>query len=242
MTGLVCLTWNLHRGRGRDGRMDTARTVDALLGLLDEAPPDLVVLTEADAEAPPHGGILEIDRITAEGGLRHTQAERALRWGDDSHGFLGTVVFHAPHLALVDGHLLDLPGHYPRGASILTFHTGRHPFRLIATHLSLAQMLRLAQMRAIGQYLDRVPAMPTLLVGDLNEWRPWGGLAFSSRTSGHAFRGPAPLSFPAHRPLLPLDRVLATPPGTVLQASALRARWLGRVSDHLPVRASVTLT
>lgn len=241
MTAIECLTWNVHRGRGQDGRIDTGRTLDALLELVDRTRPALVVLTEADAEQPPYAGILDIGRLEAETGLRHAQADRRLRWGPDSHGFLGTLVFHRPHLVLTDGAVLDLPGRYPRGASMLTFRTGEDRFRLVATHLSLGQVLRAAQMRAIGQYLDRVPAMPTLLVGDLNEWRPWGGLALSETLVGHAFRGPAPRSFPSARPLLSLDRVLATPPARVLSAETVASAGLRRISDHLPVRASVTL-
>jgi len=112
-----CLTWNLHRCRGQDGRIDPDRTVGALCALLRETEPDLLVLTEADAEQRPFGAILDLPRVMAATGLSHAQAAPALRWGADSHGFLGTIVLHGPRLALGDGHLLDLPGHYPRGAS-----------------------------------------------------------------------------------------------------------------------------
>jgi endonuclease/exonuclease/phosphatase family metal-dependent hydrolase len=241
MIELDCLTWNVHRGRGQDGRIDTDRTTDALAEIVRGAPPDLLVLTEADAEQPPYHGIFDLERIARSTGLTHVQSDHRLRWSVDSHGFLGTLVFLGPRLTQEGGHVMDLPGHYPRGASILTLAAGAARFRLIATHLSLTQVLRAAQMRIVGQYLTRAAAMPTLLVGDLNEWRPWGGIAFSRAVVGHRFTGPAVRSFPSARPVLPLDRILATAPATVLRAQAVTSPNLRVVSDHLPVRAVVKL-
>ncbi len=242
MTELECLTWNLHRCRGRDGRVDPARTGNCLVELLAAHPPDVVVLTEADAETPPYGAVLDMDRITVASGLGWAQTEERLRWGPESHGFLGTVVLMGPRIEVLSGHLLDLPGHYPRGAVFLTARVdGTRPVRIVATHLSLGQPLRIAQMRAIGQYLDRQEALPTVLIGDLNEWRPWGGLAFSARVSGRVLKGPARRSFPSARPLLPLDRVLAAAGARVLEAQVHRRPGLVEVSDHLPLRARVAL-
>lgn len=221
--------------------MDPIRTADVTLELVKAATPDLLILTEADAEQPPYGALLDIDEIVEKSALRHAQADAALRWGDRSSGFLGTVVFYAGRFDLVQGTVLDLPGHYPRGATILTFRDQSLLFRVIATHLSLSQALRAVQMRTIGQYLDRQPSMPTILAGDLNEWRPWNGLAFSKRLVGHSFRGPSARSFPSGRPLLPLDRILATAPAHVKDTGAIFSERARKTSDHLPVRATVTL-
>lgn len=240
MARLDCITWNVHRCRGRDGRIRPERTADVLIDLLASSPADLVVLTEADGERPPYGAVLDLDRIADATGLVWAHDEAALRWGPDSHGFLGTVVLHARRLERLDGHLLDLPGLYPRGATFMTFRCEARRFRIIATHLSLFQPLRMAQMRAIGQYLDRQQALPTVLAGDLNEWRPWNGLAFSQRIAGRRFRGPVRRSFPASCPVLPLDRVMGASGATVADAAVVTSRTLRDTSDHLPLRASVT--
>jgi len=241
MASLECITWNVHRCRGRDGHIRPERTADVLIDLLAASPADLVVLTEADGERPPYGAVLDLDRIAGTTGLVWAHDEATLRWGPDSHGFLGTVVLHSKRLERLGGHLLDLPGHYPRGATFLTFRCEARDFRIIATHLSLFQPLRMAQMRAIGQYLDRQIALPTLLAGDLNEWRPWDGFAFSRRIAGRSLRGPVRRSFPALFPLLPLDRVMAASPARVTDANVLSSRELCDTSDHLPLRATVTL-
>lgn len=242
MTEIECMTWNVHRCRGRDGVVDHVRTSDAIVELVLARSFDIVVLTEADGERHPYDALLDLDRVTAASGLTSAHADAYLRWGDASHGFLGTVVLHAPHLELLGGHLLDLPGQYPRGATILAFRCNDHVFRLVATHLSLGQALRAVQMRAIGQYLARHDDLPTLLVGDLNEWRPWGGLAFSQTVAGERFRGPVRRSFPATLPLLPLDRVMAAGSARVVDATTLSSPQLRRTSDHLPLRARVTFS
>ena len=81
--------------------------------------------------------------------------------------------------------------------------------------------------------------MQTILLGDLNEWRPWGGLMFSPRVAGVRLKGPARRTFPSVRPLLPLDRILTDPPGRVTRAEVLRERAFAVASDHLPLVAVV---
>jgi endonuclease/exonuclease/phosphatase family metal-dependent hydrolase len=112
---------------------------------------------------------------------------------------------------------------------------------VVATHLSLGQPLRVAQMRVIGQYLDRRPDMPTIVMGDLNEWRPWGGAALSPRLLGRRLAGPAPATFPVGRPLLPLDRILAAAPARVRAVRVLDGALTRAASDHRPLAAEVAL-
>lgn len=241
MLQLDCMTWNVHRCRGKDTRIDPERTLGVLLDLFSDGTPDLFVLTEADGEQPPYGALLDIERITEASGLATAHTDASLRWGDASHGFLGTIILHSPRIEILDGCLLDLPGVYPRGATILTCRADGHDFRIIGTHLSLAQTLRVAQMRAIGQYLARHRDLPTLLVGDLNEWRPWGGFAFSRRVAHLGFTGPARRSFPAVFPTFPLDRIMVAAPFEVENVRSLSSHDLRHTSDHLPLRASVKL-
>jgi endonuclease/exonuclease/phosphatase family metal-dependent hydrolase len=241
-TALDCVTWNLHRARGADGRVDPARSGTVLAR--EVCPPgaaDILVLQEADDEAPPHRGLLDLDRLAAETGLRPAQRAPGLRWGAASHGFHGVVVLLGPGIAVEGAALLDLPGRCPRGAVVIDARAGGCAFRLIGTHLSLGQLFRIAQMRVIGQYLARRPERPTLLVGDLNEWRPWAGAAFSPRLLGRRFAGPALATFPAGRPVLPLDRVLVTAPGGVTAARVLDGPGIREASDHRPLAARVAL-
>ena len=234
-----CVSWNIHRGRGNDGVTDPARTV-AVLGA-EVCPPghDALILQEADAEEPPHRGLLDLSEVEAATGLAHAQAALMHRWGAESHGFLGTIVLLHPAARVEDIALVDLPGLCHRGAVVVDFTLDGRALRLVGTHLSLAQALRAAQMRTIGQHLFRRAARPTVVCGDLNEWRPWGGLALSPRVTGLALQGPARPTFPVSRPILPLDRVLVTPPGRVLSTRVLDGPGIRLVSDHRPLVAEV---
>jgi len=238
---LRCISWNVHRGRGRDGTVDPARTIDVLGREVCAYPPDILCLQEADEERPPHRGLLDIARLEAGTGLRHAHDAPGRRWGAESHGFLGVILFLGAAVRLDDLVLLDLPGHCHRGAVVADVTRGGQSCRIVGTHLSLSQPLRVAQMRTIGQHLFRRVPRQTVLMGDLNEWRPWGGLALSRAVVGLDLRGPARATFPAARPILPLDRILTTAPGQVIQLRALDGPGIRAASDHRPLAAEVRL-
>jgi endonuclease/exonuclease/phosphatase family metal-dependent hydrolase len=238
---LSCTSWNLHRGRGNDGVIDPCRTLRVLGAEVCPPGADALVLQEADEEVPPHRGFLDLAAAAAVTGLEHVHTDAARRWGPESHGFLGTIVFLHRAAHVEDVVLLDLPGRCHRGAVVVDFTLRGRALRLIGTHLSLAQVLRAAQMRTIGQHLFRRAARPVVLCGDLNEWRPWGGLALSRRVTGVPLEGPAPATFPVGRPVLPLDRVLVTPPARVASVRVLDGPGIRMASDHRPLAAEIAL-
>lgn len=240
-TKLTCVSWNIHRGRGQDRRVDPVRTVDVLVSEVWRPGTDILVLQEADAQGDPQHGFLDIARIEALTGLVYAHRDSAHRWGVNSHGFLGVILFVAPHLEMERMVLVDLPGHCHRGAVVADLRAQDRALRIFATHLSLGQIARVAQMRVIGQHLHRRERRQTLLVGDLNEWRPWGGIALSHRLVGMSFNGPARRSFPVGFPLLPLDRIMTTAPGRIEEMRALDGAGIRAASDHRPVMATVAL-
>ena len=237
---LACATWNIHRARGRDGALRPGRVAEALVRELAPGA-EVLALTEADTDRPPHAGLLDLAALEAATGLRSAHGAARLRWGPRSHGFLGILVLLAPSLTVTSAQVLDLPGYCHRGAVALDLRRGQREVRVVATHLSLGQALRAVQMRAIGQYLRRARPMQTILLGDLNEWRPWGGLALSRRLVGVHLAGPARPTFPAVRPILPLDRILTTPGGCIRRARVLSSPALRMASDHLPLAGDVVL-
>jgi endonuclease/exonuclease/phosphatase family metal-dependent hydrolase len=237
---LICVSWNVHRGKGRDGRIDPGRIRAVIAADIAPLAPDILVLQEADADCPPHAAVLDFDAIAGDLGLVSLHGDATLRWGTESHGFLGVIVLHRRDIACTAATLLDLPGHCHRGAVVADLRPQAGAgLRLVATHLSLAQWLRAVQMRTIGQHLTRRdaigPAMPAVLVGDLNEWRPWGGLALSRGVVGRRLHGPARPTFPAVRPLLPLDRALGDRPGLVAATRVLDSAGIRAASDHRPL-------
>lgn len=241
MAELRCATWNVHRAKGQDGVVDPVRVVDAIGEALLPHAKDVLALQEADGECRPHARILDVDRIADLTGLTYIHDHPDLRWGPESDGFLGTILFLHPRFERTQADVIDLPGHCHRGAiSVETLAEGR-ACRIISTHLSLSQPLRIIQMRIIGQYLRRRPKMQTILLGDLNEWRPWGGLAFAKPTVGTQLRGPAPRTFPTGRPILPLDRIMTDGPGRVDTIAVIDSPLTNLASDHRPLVGTVTV-
>lgn len=241
-TRFCCVSWNIHRGRGNDGVVDPARTVRVLRDEVCGPGLDALILQEADEPSPPHRGFLDLGQVEADTGLTHVHADARSRWGVDSHGFLGVIVFLHPEIVVEEIALVDLPGHCHRGAVIVDMVKGGESLRLVAPHLSLSQGLRIAQMRTLGQHLFRRGQRTTMVCGDLNEWRPWGGLAFSRRVTGLRLAGPAPATFPASRPFMPLDRILVTPPARVTSATVLDGKGIRTTSDHRPLRAEIAVS
>lgn len=236
-----CATWNVHRAKGQDGVVDPQRVVQAIGTVLVPHARDVLALQEADGECRPHARILDVAEVERTTGLISVHGAPALRWGPQSDGFLGTILFLHPRFAQVHADVIDLPGHCHRGViAVETRVDGRH-CRFMSTHLSLSQPLRIIQMRIIGQYLRRRPQMQTVLLGDLNEWRPWGGLAFAKKSVGTALRGPSKATFPTTRPFLPLDRILTDAPGTVADVRVINTPQTNLSSDHCPLAGTVTV-
>ncbi|APX14119.1 endonuclease/exonuclease/phosphatase family protein [Tateyamaria omphalii] len=238
---LRCATWNVHRAKGIDGKVDPDRIMRIIDQTLAPLQLDVLALQEADEECRPHAGILDMRRIAESTGLDYIH-DPVVRWGPQSDGFLGTILFLSPALKRTHMDVIDLPGHCHRGAVVAETLCGDRPVRIISTHLSLFQPLRVIQMRIIGQYLRRRAPMQTILLGDLNEWRPWGGAMFNRRLLGAKFRGPVRRTFPSRRPLLPLDRILTDAPGRIRQIRAEVTDDVMAASDHLPLAAIVTVS
>ena len=237
---IACVTWNIHRARGQDGVIDPERVAHVLVqDVCPQGSHEILALQEADTETPPHAGILDLARIEAQTGLSHVHRDPAMRWGTQSHGFLGLILFLHPAFEIVAQDVIDLPGYCHRGAVVSEVLREGVPLRIMTTHLSLSQALRVVQMRIIGQYLRRRPQMQTILLGDLNEWRPWGGLALSPRLVGVRLSGPVRPTFPARRAILPLDRILSDRVGAVTGLRSIDTPGIRAASDHLPLSARV---
>lgn len=129
--------------------------------------------------------------------------------------------------------------HYePRGVIVAEIEVDGVGVRVAVTHLGLNAAERRLQVRHLLAALDEGHGdIPTIIMGDFNEWRPTrGALRFIDRRFGTSLM---PRTFPSRLPLLPLDRIWAWPsPG--LRRLSVYATPLSRItSDHLPLRAEV---
>lgn len=231
LPALRVASWNIHKGIGTDRRRDLARTTRVIA----EIAPDLIALQEADLRFGSRAGLLDLAQLHDETGMSLLPTGRP----GPSHGWHGNLIL-ARDARLIDLHPLALPGLEPRGALVTDLVLRGHRLRIVAAHLGLLRRSRRAQAQSILAHLARLAPLPTLLMGDLNEWRggPGSPLALFARH----FTLPAPVpSFPTRLPLLPLDRMMANH-GTALDDVATHDTPLARrASDHLPLTARLRL-
>jgi endonuclease/exonuclease/phosphatase family metal-dependent hydrolase len=131
----------------------------------------------------------------------------------------------------------SVPRREPRGALDVQVDCGGARLRVLTTHLGLLPAERRRQVRRLLAALERAADLPTILMGDLNEWYLWGR---PLRWLHVEFRRtPAPRTFPSRLPLFALDRLWVRP-RALLQRLAVHASPLARVaSDHLPLVATL---
>jgi endonuclease/exonuclease/phosphatase family metal-dependent hydrolase len=195
----------------------------------------VIALQEAQHWLRPGRPMLDPRIVAGELGLRPLAVLEA----PGHQGWRGNVVLARPGVRVLEGPVgLRLGGLEPRGAVLAVLDLGAGPFRLLATHLSLGRRRRARQAAALLQAVAAGPgrALPTLLLGDLNEWGSCGAL----RVLAPVFGAPPPApTFPSRRPRASLDRILGDPPGLVPAVAVHDTALARRASDHLPLTARV---
>lgn len=224
-------TWNIHSSVGLDARFAPDRIADVIRDL----DVDLIGLQEVGWH---HRGEAGLDQFAF---LARATGMEALP-GPTKHGprahYGNAILTRLPVRALrpVD---LSLRHREPRGAMDVEVEVAGRPVRVIVAHLGLDPWERAAQVDRIVSLVERDPELPTLFMGDLNEWtRNSPRLRRLAETFADAA---SPRSFPARMPTLRLDRIyvrggLALPSFHVHRTAITRT-----ASDHLPVRAVVAV-
>ncbi len=223
---LKLVTYNMRKAVGLDRRRDPHRILDVINRL--EA--DVVVLQEADRRLGPRPTALPYHLLSDETDFVAVPfASNGVSLGSHGNAILVRkgLTFHAAEQ-------LELPGLEPRGAVSVEID-GR--LKLVGTHLGLLRPYRHQQMRQLAKKLAITP-LPTVIMGDFNEWSPKRGF----EPLEHRFDVVSPgRSFHASRPVAALDR-LALRRGVELRDAGVDQSPLAKVaSDHLPVWASVRL-
>ncbi|MCV6584894.1 MAG: endonuclease/exonuclease/phosphatase family protein [Marinibacterium sp.] len=217
-------TYNIRKCRG----MDQRRAPERILSVLGALAADVVSLQEADTRLHPRQTTLSPDDLAAQGWQVGPFGDRdAIGW----HG--NALLWRSDRAELIDRLALDLPGLEPRGAIVAEFDHVTGPLRVIGAHLGLTRAAREKQAKALREVIDERTPMPTVLAGDLNDWRTGRDLIDRIGLDGQH----AQASFPAPFPLAALDRIahcanLSLTTGGVYDAGAARM-----ASDHLPLWA-----
>ena len=229
---LLFASYNVHKCVGLDRRFDPER----VQRVIAEIGPDVMALQEADRRFGDRLGLLDLRSLEQETGLEPIPLTRR-RLGSGWHG----NVLLVKHGVVRDVHQIDLPGLEPRGAVVADLDLKHGKVRVMAAHLGLLRHSRLAQVRAILAALPQIGEEPTVLLGDMNEWRKDHRSALGSLAPGFGPVSSFVPSFPAVFPVFALDRILARPHQLIEDVEA-HVSALSRVaSDHLPIKARVRL-
>jgi endonuclease/exonuclease/phosphatase family metal-dependent hydrolase len=231
MTLLRVASYNIRKCVGLDRRRDP----DRVLGIIAELGADAVALQEADRRLGERPATLERGRIETITGLVPVD----LAANDISLGWHGNAVLLHPEIKVERVRRLDLPGLEPRGAVLIEAARDGRSFRLVAVHLGLTRVFRRRQLIEIAKAAaPRDAEMPTVILGDMNEWRKDRGL----EPLAPVFTVHAPgLSFHAARPVAALDRIAVNRRMTLHGAGVHRSEVARIASDHLPVWADLKM-
>jgi endonuclease/exonuclease/phosphatase family metal-dependent hydrolase len=227
---LTIATYNMQKGFGHDMR----RLPDRTHHVIAQISPDILALQEADRRFHTRDGVLDLDRLQEETGL--TPVPLGERTGKAAHGWHGNLLL--TRMADIRAvRTLRLPGAEPRGAIIADLTLQGRNLRVIAAHLGLLAASRKSQARQLAAEIAQ-DGTPTILLGDLNEWRRGASSPLAPLFRGFSQSGMG-ASFPAAAPLLPLDRIFLAGPATDFDVAVHDTVQARRASDHLPLVARI---
>ncbi|HEU0310449.1 MAG TPA: endonuclease/exonuclease/phosphatase family protein [Sphingomicrobium sp.] len=250
---ITVASYNMRKAIGIDRR----RRPDRVLHVLQEIDADVVALQEADKRIGGRGAAVPHELIDDHGlykpvplRVRHkrtlerlpggARAEQLLKINTRNLGWHGNALLVKRHVDIMDVAALDLPMLEPRGAVMAELLIGDRPVRVIGMHLDLSGIWRRRQMRAILDAVHRrAHKMPTILMGDTNEWRDAG--ACLKELDGAYRVAPTGPSFHSRRPIAALDRIIVDHRLAIEAAGVHASPEARRASDHLPIWARVAL-
>ena len=234
LRSLRVVSWNVHQCVGLDARYAPER----IARVLRELAPDIVGLQEVDTGRPAREALHQLDFLARATDMAAVAGFNLRRETGDYGNALLT------RLPVREVRRLDLsiPRREPRGAlDVELAAPGGGRLRAIVTHFGLNPKERRIQADRLGCAIDgHAAGLPTLLVGDLNEWFPGATrrLAALADRFEEEFAG---RSFPAPAPFLALDRIYVAPQPVSARCRVWRG-WPARLaSDHLPLVVDLVL-
>lgn len=226
---LTVASYNIHSGVGLDRRCSGAR----ILGVLQQMHCDLYALQEVDNQPGEHEESRHLERFARELNMTAVPGLRIVR----RTGEYGNAILTRLPVLNVRRHDLSHSWFEPRGAIDVQVEVAGQPLRVIATHLGLRRAERRKQWLALMATLAELPGMPTILLGDMNEW--YRGAATLREAHEALGEPPAPAAFPSFAPCLALTRIWVRPRAAIVSIEPHRTELSRRASDHLPVKATI---
>ncbi|MDU9048535.1 MAG: endonuclease/exonuclease/phosphatase family protein [Candidatus Electrothrix sp. Rat3] len=221
---LKLATYNIHRCIGTDGIRDPQR----IHHVLQEIQADIIALQEVEYAKT-------VDELGFTGSGQPLHAVVGPTVVSESSQYGNVLLSRYPVLRTRSINI-SYPGREKRGALDVDICCQDRTVRIIATHLGLNPAERHSQTKQLLQLLENRPEpIPTILMGDINEWFIW--CRPLRQIHKYFGRSPSPATYPGRFPLLALDRIWCHPPALI--STRIRHNTpLSRIaSDHLPLTA-----
>ena len=256
---ITVASYNVRKAIGTDRRRNPQR----VLQVLEEIDADVVALQEADKRVGTRGAAVPHAMIDDHGIYRavdfevrhkklldrlpkrlvdlipHNSFAAPLKRLDFRNlGWHGNAILVKSDVAVTDLEAIELPTIEPRGAVMAELKVRGTEFRVIGMHLDLSGMRRRQQVLKILDHIEqRHRVMPTIVMGDTNEWRLRGkSLAEFDERFEIAKCGP---SFHSRRPVAELDRIIVDRRFAIVEAGVHASAAAKQASDHLPIWAKI---
>ncbi|HIA14651.1 MAG TPA: endonuclease [Nitrospirales bacterium] len=231
------ITYNIHKGVGGvDRRYQLARIIDTLAFY----EPDIALLQEVADGIPRSGHHQQVDVLGETLGFQHRAYQPNVTLRKGAHG--NAILSRFP---LSDIHDIDLtiPLKKRRRSLAATCHLsiGKHssPLLIYNFHLGLVSFERTIQIRrflANATFQKLKTTAPVIVAGDFNDlWATLGKRLLEP--AGFQIASGLSKTFPAFRPVRPLDHVFFRGNLILHHCFPSRIKVAKRASDHLPIIA-----
>jgi len=228
---ITVASYNIHKGVGLDRRRDPERIV----AILREVDADVIALQECDRRFGERASVIPRALLDESPWCPVPLAMRPL-----SLGWHGNALLVRKGISVQSCAAVPLPVLEPRGAVCADLRVKGKALRVVGMHLDISGLRRHHQVRSVLHHVARSDEhAPAVLMGDMNDWSRNGralrefGDGWRMVAAGH--------SFPARRPVAPLDKIVVSHDWHVAACGVHRSALAAQASDHLPVWATLTL-
>jgi endonuclease/exonuclease/phosphatase family metal-dependent hydrolase len=230
---LTAASYNIHQCVGTDGKCDPQRVADVIHSLNA----DIVGLQEVDFNPRGETKSHQLDYLAKATGMSAIAGPTIRRVDAE----FGNALLTSRKISNVRHHDVSVTRRQPRGVIDAEIALEGQRVRVLATHLGLAVNERRRQAEALLKILmDQKERYDlTLVLGDINEWRPRGFATGSLDT--YLGKIASPRTFPAFFPLFALDRIWVAPHSALVEVKVPNHPLVRLASDHRPILATVHL-